>query len=97
MYGKDSKGGITSMLNLENVKGMSIPTYSDKQIREMLSTEDLREFLELIGYEDTPGTVVLSDDEIYHIDNKNIFLQELLHGDVKRYKKSQLENGAMAA
>jgi len=38
-------------MNLENVEGMSIPTYSDKQIREMLSTEDLREFLELIGYE----------------------------------------------
>jgi len=40
-------------MNLENVKGMSIPTYSDKQIREMLSTEDLQEFLELIGYEET--------------------------------------------
>jgi len=39
-------------MNLENVEGMSIPTYSDKQIREMLSTEDLREFLELIGYEE---------------------------------------------
>lgn len=44
-------------MNLENVKGMSIPTYSDKQLREMLSTEDLREFLELIGYEEI-------DDEI---------------------------------
>jgi len=39
-------------MNLKNVKGMSIPTYSDKQIREMLSIEDLREFLELIGYEE---------------------------------------------
>jgi len=44
-------------MNLENVKGMSIPTYSDKQLWEMLSTEDLREFLELIGYEEI-------DDEI---------------------------------
>lgn len=39
-------------MNLENVKGMSIPNYSDKQIREMLSTEDLQEFLELMGYEE---------------------------------------------
>lgn len=96
MYGRDNKGGITSMLNLENVKGMSVPTYSDKQIREMLSIEDLQEFMELIGYEDTPGTVVLSD-EVYQIDNKNIFLQAILHGDAKHYMKYQLENGAMAA
>lgn len=38
------------MLNIKNVKGMSIPVYSEKQIREMLSDEDLKEFLELLGY-----------------------------------------------
>ncbi|WP_273731455.1 hypothetical protein [Leuconostoc mesenteroides] len=85
------------MLNLENVKGMSIPTYSDKQIREMLSTEDLREFLELLDYEDTPGTVVLSNDEVYQVDNKEEFLQGVLRYDVKHYKNSQLESGAIAA
>ena len=50
---EDNKGNITRTLNLDNVKGMSVPTYSDKQIREMLSSEDLQEFLELIGYENS--------------------------------------------
>lgn len=44
-------------MNLENVKGMNIPTYSDEQIQEMLSTEDLREFLELIGYEEVKNEI----------------------------------------
>lgn len=50
---EESKGNITNTLNLDNVKGMSVPTYSDKKIREMLSIEDLQEFLELIGYENS--------------------------------------------
>lgn len=50
---EESKGNITNTLNLDNVKGVSVTTYSDKQIREMLSNEDLQEFLELIGYENS--------------------------------------------
>lgn len=42
----------SSKQNLENIKGMSIPAYSESELRELLSKEDFRELLELVGYED---------------------------------------------
>lgn len=42
----------SSKQNLENVKGMPIPIYSESELQELLSKDDFREFLELVGYED---------------------------------------------
>ena len=44
-------------MNLENLKGMSIPTYSENELQELLSKEDLQEFLELIGYEEADSEI----------------------------------------
>ncbi len=44
-------------MNLENVKGMSISTYSENELQELLSKEDLQEFLELIGYEEADSEI----------------------------------------
>lgn len=38
-------------MNLNNVKGMDITTYTEEEIREKLSDEDLAEFLTLLGYD----------------------------------------------
>lgn len=37
-------------MNLKNTKTMQIPVYTDEEIADMLSEEDLEEFLRLIGY-----------------------------------------------
>ena len=37
-------------MELDNVKGIEIPIYSDEDIKRMLSKEDLEEFLIMLGY-----------------------------------------------
>lgn len=39
-------------LNLTNIKGMSIPTYTEEEINQLLTKDDLKEFLVLLGYVD---------------------------------------------
>lgn len=85
------------MLNLENVKGISIPTYSENELQELLSKEDLREFLDILGYEETPGTVVISDGEVYHTTNSTHSLNENFIFDFKNDYPQQFRIEAVAA
>lgn len=37
-------------MDLKNIETMQIPIYTEEEIADMLSEEDLKEFLRLIGY-----------------------------------------------
>lgn len=39
------------MINPNNLETMKIPVYTEEQINQMLTKEDLEEFLILMGYE----------------------------------------------
>lgn len=39
-------------INLTNIKGMSIPTYTEEEMKQLLTKDDLKEFLLSIGYTD---------------------------------------------